>query len=140
MILYLDSTALARLLVWDELSAFVQAQLAVVDVVATSRVSYAEVCDAMARRRDEGRLTEGELTEARDQLDRAWPQFAVLDLDERAAADVTVRHGLRGFAAMHLAAALDLRARVELAPVLFCSFDPRQAAAAEAEGFAVLPQ
>lgn len=139
MILYLDTTAFVKLFVREECSDLVQAQLAAVDVVATSRVAYSEACDAMARRVEEGRLTAEQLGRARDQLNGAWPQFAVLDLNEQAATDVTVKHGLRGYAAIHVAAALELREKAENVPLVFCSFDPRQVDVAESEGLAVLP-
>lgn len=139
MILYLDTTAFVKLFVREEFSDLVQAQLAAVDVVATSRVAYAEACDALARRVEQGRLTGEQLTLAREQLNTAWPQFAVVDLNERTASDVTVKHGLHGYAAVHLAAALELREKAENVPLVFCSFDERQVDVAEAEGLAVLP-
>lgn len=140
MILYLDTTAFVKLFVREDSSALVQAQLTVVDVVATSRVTYAEACDAFSRRRDEGRLSASELQRVCEQLDASWPQFAVIDLNERAAGDVTVKHGLRGHAAIHIAAALELKAHADDVPLVFCSFDEKQARVAEAEGLAVMAQ
>ncbi|MFN8059341.1 MAG: type II toxin-antitoxin system VapC family toxin [Vicinamibacterales bacterium] len=140
MILYLDTTAFVKLFVREEFSPLVHAQMAMVDVVATSRVSYAEACDALARCRHDGHLSDDDVEHARDRLDQVWSQFAVIDINERAAADVTVRHGLRGYAALHIAAALDLRSQASAVPLVFCSFDERQVQVAEAEGLAVIPQ
>jgi predicted nucleic acid-binding protein len=139
MILYLDTTAFVKLFVREEFSDLVRAQLAAVDVVATSRVAYSEACDALARRVEQGRMTSQQFGHAREQLNAAWPQFAVLDLNEQAAGDVTVKHGLHGYAAVHLAAALELREKSDNVPLVFCSFDERQVDVAEAEGLAVLP-
>ena len=139
MILYLDTSALVKLVVEEDRTPHVRAQVSAVDAVATSRVAYTEACEALARRREEGRLSMGELAEVRQHLADLWPRFAVIELDERAAGDLALKHGLCGYAGAHLAAALALKDKAATAPVVFCSFDARQAQAAVAEGLTVMP-
>ena len=67
-------------------------------------------------------------------LDLLWSQFFVLEIDEtlmRLAGDLATTHGLRGYDAVHLAAAHLVRANV------FSSADDRLCEAASAHGFHV---
>ena len=64
----------------------------------------------------------------------AWEQYLVVDLDERRAAELAVRRVLKGFDAVHLAAALTLRDAVGDDGVAFSSFDAPLNEAAAAEG------
>jgi len=139
MILYLDATAFAKLFVLEDESSLVHAQVDAVDVVATSRVSFTELCDALATRRHEGRLTDRELSQIRQHLDDAWPTFALVEVDERAAGTLALSHRLGGFAGLHVAAALELARHADGVPVVFCTFDARQRQAAETEGLLVVP-
>ncbi len=59
-------------------------------------------------------------------------------IDEFAAGRLAVEHTLRGFDAIHLAAALELHCAVGGSTVAFTSFDVHLNAAARAEGLHVL--
>lgn len=134
MILYLDSSALVKLYVSEPASEATRALAGAADVLATSRVSYAEALSAFARRRRERRLTEEALRTLVDRLSVDWPEMAIVDVDEIAAGALAVRHGLRGFDAIHLAAALVLREAVPPEGLVFLSYDDRQNVAAGSEG------
>jgi len=68
-----------------------------------------------------------------------WPQMDTVLIDEIKAGELAIKHVIRGFDAIHLAAALELRAAGgEGIEVTFCSFDERQNDAARAENLAVV--
>lgn len=134
MILYLETSGLVKLFIEEEASEAVRDWVAQARVVATSRVAFAEAMAALARRYREGDLTGEGFTAARRALAGQWQNLAVVNLNEIAAGSLAVRHGLRGFDAIHLAAALDLLAGVRGIPVNFASFDRSLAAAARDEG------
>src|SRR5205823_3969117 len=94
------------------------------DSVITSQVAYAESCSALARRRRDKRLTEEEFRSAKKQLEDIWPQMDIILVDETKAGELAVKHVIRGFDAIHLAAALELRTVEDKSiEVTFCSFD-----------------
>lgn len=134
MILYLDSSALVKLFVSEPASEAARAMAGAAAVLATSRVSYAEASSAFARRHRERRLTEEALRTLVDRLNAAWSDMALVDVDEIAAGALAVRHGLRGFDAIHLAAACVLHAAAAPEGLRFLSYDERQNVAAGHEG------
>src|SRR5262249_57496100 len=109
------------------------------DSVITSQVAYAECCSALARRKRDKRLTEEEFETAKTKLDEMWPQLDTILVDEMKAGELAIKHVIRGFDAIHLAAALELRSVDDtVAEVTFCSFDQRQNDAARGEDLIVL--
>jgi len=140
VILYLDSSALVNLFVVEWASEGVHELVAQAVAVATSRIAYVEACAAFARRRREERLTKHEYATAREVLKDQWPAFAAVELNEFNAGELAMKHSLRGFDAVHLAAALEIRSRANGSPVVFCSFDTLQREAARAESFSVVPE
>jgi predicted nucleic acid-binding protein len=139
VILYLDSSALVKLYVLEPATDTVEAMVTEADSIATSRIAYVEACAALARRKRERRLTQEAFAAAYKALCDQWRHFAAVELDELKAGALAVKHGLRGFDAVHLAAALEVRASAGAIPILFCSFDKTQATAARAENFSVVP-
>lgn len=139
MILYLDSSALVKLYVLEPATDTVEEMVAEADSVATSRIAYVEACAALARRRRERYLSQQAFAAAHKGLSDQWHDFAAVELDELKAGELAIKHGLRGFDAVHLAAALEVRAAAGGIPILFCSFDKTQATAARAENFSVVP-
>ena len=111
MILYLDTSALVKL---------------VVEVIA-----YAECRSAIARGAKAGRI---DAAAAVRSLDQVWGAVQTLDVDLRLstrAGELASRHLLRGMDALHLATAIEIAAP-EL-PVAFATFDRALAHAARAE-------
>ena len=85
MILYLDSSSLVKVYVEETHSEEVRRWVDEATVVATSVVAYAEAAAAFARKAREGGLK----PEVRDRvlaaLDSDWSDYAVIQVQERAA-------------------------------------------------------
>ncbi len=109
MIVYFDTSAAVPLLVDDESGASVcRRAWAAADSVVTSRVLYVEAAAALARAERIGRLTAAAHDVARAGLDLIWEQIDVVEVTDslvRRAAQVARDHSLRGFDALHCAAA-----------------------------------
>jgi predicted nucleic acid-binding protein len=134
VILYLDASALVKLYVEEPGSAAVTARLDRAEAVATVRVTYAEARAALARHRREGGLTVRSLRRVVRQLDAEWGTYNVVEVSDpvvRRAGALAERHALRGYDAVQLAAALDLRDAG--ADLEFACFDGRLARAAARE-------
>jgi predicted nucleic acid-binding protein len=135
-IVYLDTSALVKLVVHEPGSALAAALWDGADLVVTSRLADAEVRAVLAGGRRAGRLEdEGGATAA---WDRLWPGLHVVELAESvttAAAALVDRHPLRAADALHLASALELRSP----DLVVAAWDEHLAAAARAEGLRVVP-
>jgi predicted nucleic acid-binding protein len=138
LILYLDTSALVKLFFHEADSKLVVDLVDKAESVITSQVAYAESCSALARRKRDKRLTADEFQTAKKQLDTLWPQMDVVVVDEMKAGELAIKHVIRGFDAIHLAAALELRSTGARLDVTFCSFDERQNEAALAEKLVVV--
>ena len=138
MILYLDTSALAKLYLEEEGSARVSQWAGEAEVLATSQVALAELAAAIARRQREGSLTDDEARRVLSASKEDWAHFVVVHLDEHKAAGLACHHELRGFDAIHLAAALQVRDALRDIPVGFSCFDHRLSKAASDEEFDVL--
>lgn len=138
MILYLDTSALVKLFFLEAGSETVVDLVKKSDSVITSQVAYAEACSALARRRRDKRITEKEFQKAKRNLDDQWPEMDTIQVDEIKAGELAIKHVIRGFDAIHLAAAVEIRTSAKAAEVTFCSFDDRQNNAARAEALAVV--
>jgi uncharacterized protein len=135
MILYLDASALVKLYVEESRSAAVASRVEHAEAVVTARVTYAEARAAFARHRREGGLTPAALRRVVRELDGEWGSYNVVDVSDpvvRRAGVLAERHALRGYDAVQLAAALDVRAGGG-ADLEFVSFDARLARAAARE-------
>lgn len=113
-------------------------------VIAFSKVAVVETSAAIARLSRMGVLSASRRNELYDLfLDDATHRFSSLAVDDavvRHAAELTQRHPLRGYDAVHLASALALNrilTREQLAPAIFVSADDVLCAAAAAEGLQV---
>ena len=138
MILYLDASALVKLYVEEAGTPVVVGRVQHAEAVATALVTYAEARAALARHQREGALSAADLRRAVRELDREWGAYNIIDLTDslvRSAGALAERHALRGYDAVQLAAALDLRASG--GTVEFCAFDTRLNHAARRERLAV---
>jgi uncharacterized protein len=129
---YVDSSALLKLYVDEVDSDDAQRLLDADPVLATGWLTLVEV------RRNLARLLSGAaLTRAREACERDLDAMALVNLDERGlrrAADIAEVTGVRSLDALHLAAAQQL----QIADLLFCTFDLRQANAARQLGLRVI--
>jgi predicted nucleic acid-binding protein len=92
--------------------------------VATARVTYAEARAAFARHRREGGLSAAGLRQVVRELDDDWGAYNVIEIHEslvRRAGGLAERHALRGYDAVQLAAALEVKRAG--GQVEFASFD-----------------
>ena len=134
MILYLDTSALVKLYVEEAESAAITAAVARAAAVATARITYAEARAAFARHTRVGGLKSMELRRVVHQLDEEWGQYSIVEITDsvvRGAGALAERHKLRGYDAVQLAAALDVR--LAGGDVEFASFDVRLSRAAQRE-------
>ncbi len=136
-LVYLDTTALAKLCLPEHGSQLAAALWDGADVVATSRFADAELRAAVAEAFRSGTLPRARA--ALEEWDRLWAGLYVVEplasvLDE--AASLVVRHALGATAAVHLASALTLRAD----DLLMLCWDEPLAAAGRAEGLRVVPE
>lgn len=135
-IVYLDTSALVKLVVDEPGSALVAALWDGADLVVTSRLADAEVRAVLAGGRRAGRLVDD--GQATDDWDRLRPGLHVLELGESvtaAAAALVDAHPLRAADALHLASALELRSP----DLVVAVWDEHLATAARAEGLRVVP-
>ena len=132
MIVYLDTSALVKLVVSEPQSEAIDVLVARTEYAVTSVIAYAECRSAIARGARSRRV---DVAAATRSLDHVWASVHTLDVDLRLssrAGDLAGHHLLRGMDALHLASALELAD--EDFPVAFATFDRDLAAAARKEG------
>ncbi|MGY1771923.1 type II toxin-antitoxin system VapC family toxin [Blastococcus sp. SYSU D00813] len=109
MNLYLDTSALVPLLVTEASSARCRQLWDAADLVLCSAIGHVEASAALARAGRGGHLSATAVTRASALLDAMWDDVAVIPADRArlaAASAAAHRHGLRGYDAVHCAAAL----------------------------------
>ncbi len=137
MIFYLETSNLVKLYVREKDSDVVMERVKTAEVVATSVLAYTEARAAFARKLREKGISDEAHKVVKGALDRDWPSYFVLNVavgTARAAGDLAEKHGLRGFDALHLASAMELRA-AGASGLRFSTADARLRDAARLEGF-----
>ena len=149
---YLASSALVKLYVPEEGSQWVESLVAdrrddgrPTHVVALSNIGVVEVAAAVARRGREGYLNADRqaavISAFLGDCERRFFTLAVLHDQLRLAVTLIGRRALRGYDAVHLAAALELDQHLQdvgLAGLTFVAADSALLSAALAEGLAVI--
>lgn len=135
MITYVDTSALVKLFVDDEVGTRTVEQLWVASTsVVCCEIGYVEARAALGAAVRARRITSAGRRVAREALEGLWVQLDVVPVTTvlvRDAADLAEVEGLRGYDAIHLAAAL-------LVPVdTFASSDGRLCEAAARQGLNV---
>jgi uncharacterized protein len=108
VIAYFDTSALIPLLVDEPGSERAARVWDVADHVIAVRLIYAEARAALAQANRMGRLAAADLTTAIDGLEGLYAGLDLLEVDEqlvRRAGELAQHHALRGYDAIHLAAA-----------------------------------
>ena len=142
MIVYADTSALVKLFVREEGAGETREMLSGVQVIGTGVLTRAELVAALARGVRRGYLGVGEAEEAVRRLGEVWGSWVRVVVDEgvvRRAGDLAWRHGLRGYDAVHLAAALMWQEGIGY-PVVLATFDRELWGAAREEGMEVWPE
>lgn len=134
MILYLDTSSLVKLHIEEEHSDLVREWVGAAEATASSRVAFPETLSALARRARRGDLDDTSFEIVREDFETSWRGCLRLDIDEQRAGRLAVRHLLRGFDAVHLAAVCGLRDIASPGEVLFSAFDVALVRAAQTEG------
>lgn len=116
MITYVDTSVLLKLLVDDEVGAEAVERLWLESTyVVCAEIGYAEARAALASMRRNDRLDALAFRTAKAQLDSLWEQIDIVPVTTaliHAAAEVAEDDGLRGYDAVHLAAAIAAHATV----------------------------
>ena len=134
----MDSSSVVKLFVLEKDSDDLRLWAASASSLVTSRVALVETASALARLGREKMLSNSAAVRLVEELRRQWSEFAAMDVNEHRAVGLAVKHGLRGFDAIHLAAALDLRdTALPGVDVRFSSFDRALNAAAVAVRYEV---
>ena len=108
-VLFLDTSALAKIYVYEEGSDPIRRRSGAAEVVASSLLAWPECLAMLARRKREGLLSEGERAALHAQFTEDFADLLVVDLDARVLEIVerlVSNHPLRGADAVHLASAL----------------------------------
>lgn len=138
MILYLDTSAWLKLYVDERGTQEVIAAVQSAQLVAISRIAYAEARAALARVLREKRTSLAEHRKRIAALDADYVEVLKVEVSEeivRQAGELAESHALRGFDAIQLASARWL-ARKTRKPVRVLAFDQRMNVAAHALGLA----
>lgn len=109
MIAYFDSSAVVKLLIEEPGSDIVERLWHATDARVCATVGYAEAAAALGRAGRSGRLSPAAVRSSVAGLATVWRSFHRTIVDDELAsdaADLALTHGLRGFDAVHLAAAV----------------------------------
>jgi len=139
MILYLETSDLVKLYAEEPDSNVILDRVQAADIVATSILSYAEARADLSRKFREKGIDEKEYERVKKELDMDWEHYFVLNLTSdlvKSAGDLSEKHALRGFDALHLASAVEIK-RLTSLPVTFSSSDARLRSAARDEGLVI---
>ena len=141
MILFCDTSALVKLYIAEDASREMRALADAATVVAVSRIAWAEMMAAVARRARESTSDAQTLETVRKRLRADWPHYAVVEVTQaivELAGDYADTFALRAYDSVQLAAARSLQ---ELAgeEVQFACFDTRLGKAARTWGMASFP-
>jgi predicted nucleic acid-binding protein len=113
VITYVDTSTLLKLLIEEPGSARAAVIWDSADVVAAARVVHVEARAALAAADRARRLSPAQSRRTKVELAGLWQQFTIVDITEGladAAGDLAEQEGLRGYDAIHLAAALEIGA------------------------------
>ena len=125
MTVYFDTSALVKHYLHEQGTRRVQRLYRDADIVGASRIMEPEMSAALAKAIRTDAISAEEATQARSQFRTDWTDFAQLSvrsgiLDR--ASELAWVHGLRGYDAVHLAAALAWNDGLG-APLTFATFD-----------------
>jgi uncharacterized protein len=111
VIAYFDTSAIVPLLVEEPGSQPAASLWVEADRVVSVRLVYAEARAAVAQAQRLGRLTPRQVREVVGEFATLYDELDLVDVDDalvRSAGDLAQAHALRGYDAVHLAAAVEL--------------------------------
>jgi predicted nucleic acid-binding protein len=137
---YLDTSALIKRFVSEKGSPVVLALIKRNEPIATAKIAYAEIYAGLTRKLREGGLSNARYALACRQFESDWNAYLRIELQDTVllrARDLIKRHPLRGFDAVHLASALNLK-DILGEEMTFVAADERLLRAAKAEQLGIL--
>jgi uncharacterized protein len=138
MILYLGTSSLAKLYVEEKYSDLVRDWVKEAEIVATCRIAYTEMISALELKVKQNDLSKSDYEHIMKRFSQDWPNFAIVDFDEREAGSFVTQYGLTRFAAIHLSAAKLIKKKHQDISVSFSSVDDKLRKAALSEGLKIL--
>jgi predicted nucleic acid-binding protein len=141
VILYLDASAAVKRYVAEQGSAEVRQVIATATVVGMVVLGRVEIAAALAEAVRTRALSAPEAEAVRQVFHAEWPDYVRLRVTETLASradELAWQYGLRGYEAVHLAAALLWQDGIE-APVTLATFDRQLWQAGRQSGLAVFP-
>jgi len=139
LILYADTSALAKLLL-DESGTLEMRELAeAADVTVTSAIGYVELRSVLAEAKRAGRISDAVSATLAVSMERIWDGLDVLAVDTpllRRAGDLADEAGLRAYDSVHLATLVTAGAPSDL---VFACWDRDLRAAARDLGYPLRP-
>lgn len=141
MILYLDASALVKRFVAEPGARAVNEIVSRAEVVGTALICRVEVAAAFAKAIRTGTLTAAGAAEAIQEFRKEWPHLIRLQITDRLVAQadsLAWSHGLRGYDAVHLAAAMTWQEAFAM-PVTLATFDRLLWQTARRTGMLVFP-
>lgn len=133
--IYFDTSALAKNYVWEDGSSGVAKLLLENSDNTTSKLTYAEILSALARRTRIGDLSKSKMKEVVDKFEDDWKGLLIVDFHDDLlpiAKRVIERHQLRAADSIHLASAVWLKITLK-EDIAFISSDLNLLRAAKAE-------
>lgn len=138
--LFCDTSALVKLYVAESGSDLMQRMAQEAQALALSRISWAEMHAAVARRAREVPDDAATMEQVRQRLRIHWPSYIVMEVSQtlvELAGDYADTFALRGYDSVQLATAAQLQTSVGQ-PIQFACFDARLNKAAAVLGFKVV--
>jgi predicted nucleic acid-binding protein len=108
--------------------------------LATATITYVELYAGLTRKYRQGDLSEQHYALACRRVENEWPSYLRVELQKEIldlARELIRRHGLRGFDAIHLASALNLKSELE-ENMTFVAADERLLRTASTERLQIL--
>lgn len=137
---YLDTSALIKRFVSEKGSPLILTLIKRNEPIATAKIAYAEIYAGLTRKLREGGLSNAQYALACRQFESDWNAYLRIELQDTIllrARDLIKRHPLRGFDAVHLASALNLKDSLG-EETTFVAADERLLRAARAEHLRIL--
>jgi predicted nucleic acid-binding protein len=142
MIVYADSSALVKRYLTEAGSAEVDALFEEEGPVGTALISRAEIAAALGKAVRVKALAQAEAYQSLQEFRAHWPAFTVIQMTEALislADNLAWEHGLRGYDAVHLAAALTWQEALG-EPVRVATYDKQLWQTAQSVGLTVWPE
>jgi predicted nucleic acid-binding protein len=141
MNLYLDTSALIKRYINEQGTEDVRAWVRAADAISTGLLTRAETSAGLTRLQRRNIITQEDYKLALEQFRLDWAGYQRIPINEEliARADLLAcQHGLRGYDAVHLAAALIWQEALML-PVTLATYDQELADAGKKSGLDILP-